>query len=259
MNNRTRLEKIAFLASAKPDAQKALKLLQTKYGKIDEKDANVIVAIGGDGLMLEALRKHMDDGIPIFGLNQGTIGFLMNDYSEDNLIERLINTNANIIHPLKMEAIDVFGNKHVEYAINEVSLIRQTHQAAKLTIKIDKKERLPELICDGIILSTSAGSTAYNLSAHGPILPINSGMLALTPLSAFRPRRWRGAILRDTSKITIQIKDASLRPVSVSADNIEFRDIKEVNITLDVSKSMILLFDENRSLDDRVLAEQFAY
>lgn len=253
------MEKIAFVASPKPEAQDALVKLRHKYGAVKEEFATTIVALGGDGLMLETLRRHMDDGLPVFGLNQGTIGFLMNDYSEENLIERIENAKPTIIHPIKMVATDIDGNEVIEYAINEVSFLRQTHQTARLKITIDETVRMSDIICDGMILATAAGSTAYNLSAYGPILPIGSGLLALTPLSVFRPRRWRGALLRDSSKVIIDILENQLRPVAVCADNREFRNITRVEMCMDMTKSMVLLFDTDRSLDDRILAEQFAY
>ncbi|KAF0113009.1 MAG: hypothetical protein FD163_956 [Hyphomonadaceae bacterium] len=258
-NTQRKKIKIAFVASARPEAQEALEQLRKTYGDCPVEDANLIVALGGDGLMLEVLRAHIEDGVPVFGLNYGTIGFLMNDYSPDNLLERLNEAKANIIHPLKMVAETTDGKSHVEFAINEVSLLRQTHQTARFGIRVDNTERMPEIICDGIILATAAGSTAYNLSAYGPILPIGAELLALTPISVFRPRRWRGAILRDNSTVTIEILEPHHRPVAASADNQEIRDVKKVTINLDRSKSMIILFDKDRSLDERVLAEQFAH
>ncbi len=259
MQDLSHYEKIAFVASPRDEAQDALVKLRHKYGAFPEASANIIVALGGDGLMLEVLRRHMNDGLPVFGLNQGTIGFLMNDYSEDNLIERISEAKPTIIHPLKMRVETTDGKCFEEYAINEVSLLRQTHQAAKLSIKVDGKEQMSRMICDGLIIATSAGSTAYNLSAHGPILPIGCGLLALTPISVFRPRRWRGALLRETSNVEIEIIDPKLRPVAASADNQEIRNIVKVTICLELSKSMVILFDKDRSLDDRVLAEQFAF
>ncbi len=259
MLNNNGYEKIAFVASPKHEAQEALIKLKHIYGAYPEKQANIIVALGGDGLMLEVLHRHIDDGVPIFGLNQGTIGFLMNDYSEENLITRIENAKPTIIHPLKMEVETIDGQIHTQYAINEVSLLRQTHQAAKLSIFVDEIEQMSQMICDGLILATSAGSTAYNLSAHGPILPIGCGLLALTPISVFRPRRWRGALLREDSKVRIEINDAKLRPVAASADSREIRNAKSIIISLELSKSMVILFDKDRSLDDRILTEQFAY
>lgn len=252
-------EKIAFVASPRQEAQEALIKLRHIYGAFPENQANIIVALGGDGLMLEVLHRHMDDGTPVFGLNHGTIGFLMNDYSEEKLVERIEQAKPTIIHPLKMEVQTTDGKSHIQYAINEVSLLRQTHQAAKLSIFVDNVEQMSRMICDGLIVSTSAGSTAYNLSAHGPILPIGCGLLALTPISVFRPRRWRGALLRETSKVVIEIIDPKLRPVAASADSREIRDAVKIEISLDVSKSMVILFDKDRSLDDRILTEQFAY
>lgn len=259
MDIENQFEKICFVASRKPEAQQALIKLKHIYGSYPETMANMIVALGGDGLMLEVLRRHMEDGSPVFGLNQGTIGFLMNDYSEENLIERIRSANPAIIHPLVMEGTCTDGTVHTEFAINEVSLLRQTHQTAKLSIEVDNKEHMPQIVCDGIILSTAAGSTAYNLSAHGPILPLGCGLLALTPISVFRPRRWRGALLRDTSKVKITVLEPKLRPVAVSADNHEIRNISKVEISLDITKSMVVLFDKDRSLDDRILAEQFEH
>lgn len=258
MSNNYSINKISFVASQKPAAQEALRLLQSLYGVVSEEDSDAIVAIGGDGLMLETLRRQMNIGLPVFGLNCGTIGFLMNEYSQDKLLERINSANAAIIHPLAMSAIDTDGVAHTEYAINEVSLLRQTHQTAHLNLEIDEKPRLDTIICDGIIIATSAGSTAYNLSAHGPIIPIGTGLLALTPISVFRPRRWRGALLRDNSLIRIIVQDPVHRPVAASADNNEIRNIREVQISMDKNKSMVILFDKDRTLDDRVLTEQFA-
>jgi NAD+ kinase len=228
------------------------------YGSVREEDAEVIVALGGDGLMLDTLRRHMNDSVPVFGLNQGTIGFLMNDYLEDDLPERIAAAKASVIHPLRMTATSVDGSTHENVAINEVSLLRQTHQTAKLRILVDGAERLNEIICDGALLATPAGSTAYNLSAHGPILPLGCGLLALTPISVFRPRRWRGALLRRESVVRFEVYDPALRPVAASADSQEVRNVVSVDIAEDRSRSMVMLFDPHRSLDERMLAEQFA-
>lgn len=257
MSNLYKIEKLHFVASQKPAAQAALHQMQSIYGNTKEEDADAIIAIGGDGLMLGTLRRQMNIGLPVFGLNCGTIGFLMNEYRQDNLLERINNANAAIIHPLKMRAIDINGNEHIEYAINEVSLLRQTHQTAHLNLEIDNKPRLDTIICDGIILATSAGSTAYNLSAHGPIIPIGTGLLALTPISVFRPRRWRGALLRDKSIVRIIINEPIHRAVAASADNHEIRNLREVTISMDSNKSMVILFDKDSTLDDRILTEQF--
>ena len=258
MSNSYNFDKIAFVASQKPAAQEALVKMQAIYGKLEDDQANVVVAIGGDGLMLETLRKQMNIGLPVFGLNYGTIGFLMNEFSESHLLDRINSANPAVIHPLKMVAKDTNGLEYTEYAINEVSLLRQTHQSSHLGLAIDEKQRLETLICDGLILATSAGSTAYNLSAHGPILPIGTGLLALTPISVFRPRRWRGALLRDSSIVKISVHEPIHRPVAASADNFEIRNVSEVCISLDRNKSMVILFDKDRTLDDRILTEQFA-
>jgi NAD+ kinase len=228
------------------------------YGSVPENEADVIVALGGDGLMLDTLRRHMTDSIPVFGLNQGTIGFLMNDYREDDLHERIRSAKASVIHPLHMMATTTTGQIFENIAINEVSLLRQTHQTARLRISVDGSERLSEIVCDGALLATPAGSTAYNLSAHGPILPLGCGLLALTPISVFRPRRWRGALLKRESLVRFDVLDAQLRPVAASADSQEIRNVSRVEVREDRSSSMVMLFDPERSLDERILAEQFA-
>jgi NAD+ kinase len=255
---RRRLEKIAFVCSARPEAREAMLQLRHKYGSVPEDQADVIVALGGDGLMLETLRRHMRDGIPVFGLNRGTVGFLMNDFREDDLPERLAAARATVLHPLSMTAKRLDGSEVKAHAINEVSLLRETHQTARLAITVDGAQRMADVTCDGIMVATPAGSTAYNLSAHGPILPIGCGLLALTPISVFRPRRWRGALLRQTSSIKIEVLDPKLRPVAASADNQEVREVTEVTICEDRAHGMIMLFDHDRSLDERMLAEQFA-
>lgn len=257
-SSRRRLERIAFVASARPEAREAMMRMRHLYGSVKESDADVIVALGGDGLMLETLRRHMDDGIPVFGLNQGTIGFLMNDYREGDLPDRIAAAKASVIHPLRMSTVQVDGQTHDHVAINEVSLLRQTHQTARLRIVVDEAERLNEIICDGVLVATPAGSTAYNLSAHGPILPLGCGLLALTPISVFRPRRWRGALLRRESHVRFEVLDADLRPVAASADSQEVRNVASISIREDRSRSMVMLFDPDRSLDERMLAEQFA-
>jgi NAD+ kinase len=255
---RRRFERIAFVSSPRPEARAAMLRMRHLYGSVPEADADVIVALGGDGLMLETLRRHMDDSVPVFGLNQGTIGFLMNDYREDGLIERIVAAKAAIIHPLRMTARTVTGEIITKMAINEVSLLRQTHQTARLKISIDHSERLSEIICDGALVATPAGSTAYNLSAHGPILPLGCGLLALTPISVFRPRRWRGALLRRESIVQMEILDPELRPVAASADSQEVRHVADVEVREDRGLGMVMLFDPDRSLDERMLAEQFA-
>jgi NAD+ kinase len=254
---RRRLEKIAFVASARPEAREAMQRLRHRYGAHPLEGADVIVALGGDGLMLETLRTQMEHGLPVFGLNRGTVGFLMNDYGEDELPERLARAQATVIHPLSMTATTVKGESHHRYAINEVSLLRQTHQTAVLKISVDGAERMAQIICDGALVATPAGSTAYNLSAHGPVLPIGCGLLALTPISVFRPRRWRGALLRGSSRVRFDILEPRLRPVSASADSQEVRDVASVEIREDRARGMMVLFDPDRPLDERMLAEQF--
>lgn len=255
---RRRFDRLAFVASPRPEARDAMLKLRHIYGSVPEDQAEVIVALGGDGLMLDTLRRHMDDSIPVFGLNQGTIGFLMNDLRDQDLPVRIAAAKASVIHPLRMSATCVDGTVHENVAINEVSLLRQTHQTARLRICVDGAERLSEIICDGALVATPAGSTAYNLSAHGPILPLGCGLLALTPISVFRPRRWRGALLRRESHVRFDILDPVLRPVAASADSQEVRNVAHIDIREDRSRSMVMLFDPDRCLDERMLAEQFA-
>ena len=217
-----RYSTLAFVASPTPDAQAAEAALRAEYPSVDPESADVIVALGGDGLMLQTLHRLMGTGKPIYGMNRGSVGFLMNEYRTDDLVARLEAAHRSLVHPLLMDATDVDGNQHTAHAINEVSMLRQTYQAAKLKIRIDGKVRLPELIADGLLVATPAGSTAYNLSVDGPILPLNSPLLALTPISAFRPRRWRGALLPDRAEIVIEVVEPGLRPVSAVADHTEF-------------------------------------
>jgi NAD+ kinase len=252
-----RFSKIAFVAARSESAQAALAELKARYPHVSEREADVIVALGGDGLMLEALHANMTRGIPIYGMNRGTIGFLMNEYRAEGLPERLEAASAVRLNPLRMRARGVNGAVVEAYAVNEVSLLRETRQAAKLRIVIDGIERIPELICDGILLATPAGSTAYNLSAHGPILPLNAGILALTPISAFRPRRWRGALLDRSAKVEIEILECDKRPVSAVADMTEVRDVAKVKIRSDRKVAMTLLFDPDQHLSERILKEQF--
>jgi NAD+ kinase len=250
---------IAFIASDAPEAQDAAVALEKRYGTTSAADADVIVALGGDGLMLQALHQFIAGGVAIYGMNRGSVGFLMNEYGEEGLVERLNSAAITKIHPLRMTATDERGTTHEALAFNEVSLLRQTYQAAKIQISVDGKVRLEELICDGILISTPAGSTAYNLSAHGPILPINSPLLALTPISAFRPRRWRGAILPREAQVELSILEADKRPVSAVADHHEFREVVEVAVIEDSSLSVDMLFDDGHSLEERVVREQFLY
>jgi len=218
-----RYDKIAFVASAHEEAEAARRELAKLYGDVTPDKADVVVALGGDGMMLQTLHKQRDSGIPIYGMNRGSVGFLMNEYATEDLKERIAAAERVVIHPLSMETVGVDGKKESARAFNEVSLLRQSYQAAKLKIAIDGKVRLEELISDGILVATPAGSTAYNLSAHGPILPLNAPLLALTPLSAFRPRRWRGALLPEHARIEIDVLEADKRPVSAVADHFEVR------------------------------------
>jgi len=252
-------DKIAFVASAHREAEAARVELAKRYGDTKPEQADVVVALGGDGQMLQTLHKFRDSGKPIYGMNRGSIAFLMNDFSLDRLKERITAAQRAVIHPLIMEAVDDQGKQHRAPAINEVSLLRQTHQAAKLRLSIDGKVRLPELICDGILVATPAGSTAYNYSAHGPILPLSATLLALTPLSPFRPRRWRGALLPDTARVEIAVLEAEKRPVSAVADHFEVRSVVAVRARMDKNSSMTMLFDPDRNMDERVLAEQFGF
>lgn len=252
-------DRIAFLASDAPEARKALAKLVKRHGNADPAEAHVVVALGGDGHMLQTLHRFVSTGIPIYGMNRGSVGFLLNDYQDDHLLDRLKAAELTSIHPLKMLATDEAGKTHKGLAFNEVSLLRQRYQAAKLRIAVDGKTRLEELICDGLLLSAPAGSTAYNLSAHGPILPINSPLLALTPISAFRPRGWRGAILPHQAKVTITVLEADKRPVAAVADHVEVRHVREVVIAEDRKRSAKILFDPGHSLAERVLREQFRF
>jgi NAD+ kinase len=254
----TVVSRLAFIASERPEAQEALGRLAERYGDVGPDKAQVIVALGGDGFMLETLHANLGAQRPIYGMNRGSVGFLMNDYAEDDLLERINAAERAVIHPLRMVAIDSRRRQHRALAINEVSLLRQTHQTAKLRISIDGQERMSELVCDGALVSTPAGSTAYNLSAHGPIIPIKAQVLALTPISAFRPRRWRGALLPHDARVTMEVLEAEKRPVSAVADNFEVRDVLEVHVAEDREVSLAMLFDKGRGLEERVLTEQFS-
>ena len=257
----TRLDgqKIGFIASGVDEARDAHARLTARYGSVKPEEADVVVALGGDGLMLQTLHAFMNTGKPIYGMNCGSVGFLMNEYLEDRLPDRLAAATRTNIHPLAMTAVDAEGETHTAYAINEVSLLRQSYQAAKLRIDVDGRTRLDELICDGLLVATPAGSTAYNLSAHGPILPIYAPLLALTPISAFRPRTWRGALLPDHVTVTIVALEADKRPVNAVADNVEFKSVVRVAVKQDRNAQSVILFDPDHSWDERILTEQFRY
>ncbi len=243
--------------TAAPDAAEALKAMRERHPDAGPKDADVIVALGGDGFMLQTLHAFLKTGKPIYGMNLGSVGFLMNEYREDDLQERLAAAERAVVHPLRMTA-HAQGKETVALAFNEVSLLRQTRQAAKLRIVVDERARILELICDGVLVSTPAGSTAYNLSAHGPILPIDAALLALTPISAFRPRRWRGALLPHRARVRFEILEAGKRPVSAVADDFEVRDVTSVDVAEDRSIAMTMLYDAGHNLDERILSEQFS-
>ena len=256
------LTKFSVVAAQSEEARKTYQQIQAKYMSWLEpevKKSSLIVVLGGDGFMLETMHQYMSLGIPFFGMNCGTVGFLMNTHKILDLPKRLQQARPVGLHPLSMFTTDMNGKQHQALAINEVSLLRQTRQAAKISIKIDNITRLPELSYDGILLSTPAGSTAYNLSAHGPILPLGSSVLALTPISAFRPRRWRGAILKHTAIVELDILEQDKRPVSAVADSVEIRNVRSVKIYEDRTQRIDLLFDPDRGLEERILNEQFLY
>ena len=248
---------IFYITSDSNNAQECLKQLEKLYPASSLKDAEIIIALGGDGTMLEALHHDNPKSLPIYGMNCGSIGFLMNPFRPENLIERLSDAHKIEINPLKMVVTDTEGVRHEAFAFNEVSLLRQTRQAAKINIKIDTVERLPELVCDGILLSTPAGSTAYNLSAHGPIIPLSAQLLALTPISAFRPRRWRGALVPWQHEVTLGVINSKKRPVSATADSTEIRHVESVTIAQANDRPRTLLFDPDHNLEERILKEQF--
>ena len=256
---REQAPRIAFVANETTTAEAAAARLRNLYGDAPIEDADIVVALGGDGLMLQTLHRVMQTDIPVYGMNFGTVGFMMNAYSEDGLEQRLRSAQRTRIYPLSMRVVDSAGNAQSALALNEVSLFRSSHQAAKVQIAVDGEVRLSELICDGILLSTPAGSTAYNLSAHGPILPIEAQLLALTPISPFRPRRWRGAILSNRAEVNFTLREAEKRPVSAVADNVEFKNVSEVTVREDRTHGVTLLFDPGTSLEERVLSEQFRF
>jgi NAD+ kinase len=252
-----KFERLAFLSSGTPEAETAHARLALLYGEAPVPEADVVIALGGDGLMIQTLHALMGKNIPVFGMNKGSVGFLMNDFREDGLRERIEAAEASRVHPLVMHATTADGVVHTARAINEVSMLRQTFQAAKLRIAIDDKARLAELVSDGVLVASPAGSTAYNLSVNGPILPLDAPLMALTPISAFRPRRWRGALLPDRAKVVIEVLEAEKRPVSAVADHAEFRNVTRVAVEMDHGTGLTLLHDPGHSMEERILREQF--
>jgi len=250
--------KLHFYAADTARAQTAFQSLTQKYGQADAATCDIIVVLGGDGTMLQALHTYQGLDKPVYGMNFGSVGFLMNPYREEDLVTLLKKAGKVVIHPLKMHAIDKHGKAHEAVAFNEVSLLRETRQTARLKITVDDVVRIPELVCDGILLATPAGSTAYNLSAQGPILPLSANVLALTPISAFRPRRWKGALIPCDLKVRIESLDDDKRPVSATADSLEFRDVLSLDIHQSKSINRTLLFDPDHHLEERILKEQFA-
>ena len=258
MSRASFVTRLTFVSSTRPEAIESRDRLAARYGDAGLEAAQVIVALGGDGFMLETVHALMHSGKPLYGMNRGSVGFLMNEYAEDDLLGRINAAEQAVIHPLRMQAVDVDGKTHEALAFNEVSLLRTTRQAAKLRISVDGKVRLSEMICDGALISTPMGSTAYNLSAHGPIIPMDAKILALTPISSFRPRRWRGALLSHTARLRLEVLEGAKRPVSAVADNFEAPNVLEVYIAEDREVSLSMLFDAGRSLEERVLSEQFS-
>ena len=248
---------IAFACAPTVIARESRDRLVALHGDCCVGSAAVVVALGGDGFMLETLHRVLDRGVPVYGMNCGSVGFLMNAFDEAALPERLRVAQAATLHPLRMHAITVSGAVEEALALNEVSLLRQLRQAAKIRIIIDGRMRLEELICDGVLVSTPAGSTAYNLSAHGPIVPLSANLLPLTPISAFRPRRWRGALLPSSAEVTFEVLEADKRPVAAVADFTEVRDVASVAVSEDRSVSVTVLFDPDQGLSERIIAEQF--
>jgi NAD+ kinase len=259
MHNPKTIERIACVASNSPRAQEGLRQLAERYNLVPADEADALVALGGDGFMLQTMHDYMDTGIPIYGMNRGTIGFLMNRFEPDKLLERLNRTQDLILNPLVMTAITAEGQTCSALAFNEVALHRYSQQSANIRVCINGRERLDKLVCDGIMVATPAGSTAYNLSAHGPIIPLGSNVLALTPVSPFRPRRWNGALLPHSAEVVFDILDPGRRPVGAAADSFEVRDVARVRVVEDHSRPATVLFDPDHSLEERIFNEQFVH
>lgn len=252
-------QKLHFIASSQPESQRAYDECIARYGQSELDDADVIIALGGDGMMLHTVKDLLNSSKSIYGMNKGTIGFLMNEYALEDLPERISKAVSTRIYPLSMTATDVDGTVSKALALNEVSLLRQSYQASKLRIYIDGKMRLQELICDGVLVATPQGSTAYNFSAQGPIIPIRAPLLALTPLIPFRPRRWNGALLPNQSKVKIEVLESDKRPVNAVADQTEIKSVVEVNVHEDQTRHGTIMFDSSHSWEDRILEEQFRH
>jgi len=250
-------KKIGFVSSDKPEAKKSLKLLKSLYKFVSPDDAEVIVALGGDGTVLQSLHKYLDKKIPIYGMNMGHIGFLMNQFSEKNLEKRLNAAISYKLYPLKIKSIDNTGKVTEALAFNDVSMIRNSPKISKIRIQINGKTRINQLIGDGCLISTPAGSSAYNLSLRGPVIPVDAQVLALTPICPYRPRRWRGALLNNNAKITLTAMESERRPVRAEADFLELTSVKKLEVELDKSQSMYLLFDPGHDLEERIINEQF--
>lgn len=251
------IKKIACMASKSPKAQQALAALEARYSLVSVAEADVIVALGGDGFLLSVVHEYLDTGLPIYGMNRGTVGFLLNEYHEDNLMERLNSACGHLLYPLSMDAVTVDGQRHTALAFNEVALLRYSQQSAHIRVTVNGEERLENLICDGIMVATPAGSTAYNQSAHGPIIPLGSNVLALTPVSPFRPRRWHGALLPHTAVVEFEVLDPKRRPVGASADSFEVRNVARLTVREETSRNAWILFDQDHSLEERIFNEQF--
>lgn len=251
--------KLALLETGSALSRAAASDLRDRYDWVEPGEADMIVALGGDGFMLQTLHHMLDTNriLPVFGMNRGTVGFLMNEFKKDALLERIARARPFTVTPLMTEITTMRGERHLLPAINELSLLRETRQTAKIEVLVNGRSMLPELVCDGVLVATPAGSTAYNLSANGPILPLDSAMLALTPISPFRPRRWRGAIVPDRTRIELNVRESSKRPVSAVADQREVRDVRSVVISIDRNRPLTLLFDPEHALDERIAFEQF--
>ncbi|MBI9079733.1 MAG: NAD kinase [Pseudodesulfovibrio sp.] len=254
-----KIERITCVASETPKARQGLAMLSERYKIVPENQADAIIALGGDGFLLQTMHDHLHSGLPIYGMNRGTVGFLLNKFDVNDLIERLNMAQRHTLYPLLMTATTMSGQEFTAKAFNEVALLRHSRQSANIQVLINGKERLDNLVCDGIMVATPAGSTAYNLSAHGPIIPLASNVLALTPVSPFRPRRWSGALLPHTATVEFIILDPDHRPVSAAADSFEVRDVAHVTVTEDISRPACILFDPDHSLEERIFNEQFVH